>query len=141
MKQSILFAALVLSALVSGAAHAQANDPYKLMMSADANNDGKVSRDELIASRDSMFARLDRNSDGVLNTADQRKSRPRLAQAETTRMDQLKADFDANGDGAIAKDEFVAGPTPLFDAADANGDNFVDEGEVKAAKAAAAAKR
>lgn len=141
MKQSILFAALVLSALASGAAHAQANDPYKLMMSADADNDGKVSRDELVASRDSMFARLDRNSDGVLNTADQRKSRPRLAQAETTRMDQLKADFDANGDGAIAKDEFVAGPTPLFDAADANGDNFVDEGEVKAAKAAAAAKR
>ncbi|MFN0024951.1 MAG: hypothetical protein ACKVS5_13745 [Parvularculaceae bacterium] len=140
MKRSLLLAALGLAALVSGAANAQANDPYRLMMSADANKDGKVSRDELIASRGSMFARLDRNGDGVLNSADQRKSRPRLAQVETARMDQLKADFDANGDGAIAKDEFVTGPTPLFDAADANGDNFVDETEAKAAKAAAAAR-
>lgn len=118
-------------------ASAQLNNPYDLMMSADANGDGKVSREELIVARGDMFAKLDRNADGVLNDADRGRARPRIAATQTARIDQIKKDFDANGDGAVTKDEFVSGPTPLFDKADTNTDGFVTKDEVKAAKTAA----
>jgi Ca2+-binding EF-hand superfamily protein len=134
-KSTIAIAAFAVFA--AAPAFAQSNDPYALMMSADADGDGKVSRDELIASRDQMFAKLDRNSDGVLDEADRRKTRPRIASMQTARIDEIKKDFDANGDGAVTKEEFVNGPTPLFDRADADADGFVTKEEAKAAKAAA----
>lgn len=132
MKRLVLAAGLILTA--AAPANAQPSDPYALMFSADADDDGKVSRQELIDSRGDMFLKLDRNGDGVLSDADRRKSRPRLASIETVRIDQLKKDFDADGDGKVTRDEFVNGPTPLFDKADANADGFVTKHEAKAAR-------
>lgn len=131
--QRLLFAA-GLAFAVAAPAHAQANDPYKLMMSADADSDGQVSRQELIASRGDMFAKLDRNGDGVLSDADRRKSRPRLASVQNARFDQIRKEFDVDANGEVSKQEFVNGPTPLFDKADANADGFVTETEAKAAR-------
>lgn len=132
MTRLVLAAGLILTA--AAPANAQPSDPYTLMLSADADDDGKVSRQELIDSRGDMFLKLDRNGDGVLSDADRRKSRPRLASIETVRIDQLKKDFDADGDGKVTRDEFVNGPTPLFDKADANADGFVTKDEAKAAR-------
>lgn len=133
MKRLFLATGLLLATNPSPA-NAQAGDPYDLMMSADANSDGRVSRDELIASRGEMFAKLDRNGDGVLSDADLRRMPPRLASKHKARIDQIIKDFDADGSGDVAKQEFADGPTPFFDKADANGDGFVTTLEAKAAK-------
>jgi hypothetical protein len=135
MKKLLLTFALTLAA--AAPAYAQADDPYALMMSADANGDEQVSRDELIASRGAMFDKLDRNKDGALSDADRRKARPRVASMQSARIDQIKKEFDADANGAVSREEFVAGPTPLFDRADANADGFVTKAEAKAAKSSA----
>ncbi len=129
-----LFFAAGLAFILAAPAHAQANDPYKLMMSADADGDGQVSRQELLASRGDMFTKLDQNADGVLSDADRRKSRPRLASIQNARIEQIRKEFDADANGEVSKQEFVNGPTPLFDRADANADGFVTTTEAKAAK-------
>jgi hypothetical protein len=134
MKKLLFAFALVLAA---SPASAQGQDPYALMMSADSNGDDQVSRDELIASRGAMFDKLDRNKDGALSDADRRNARPRLASMQSARIDQIKKEFDADANGAVSRDEFVNGPTPLFDTADANADGFVTKDEAKDAKAGA----
>jgi hypothetical protein len=40
---------------------------------ADANKDGKVTRQEYIDARAAQFARMDRNGDGVVDDADSRE--------------------------------------------------------------------
>lgn len=109
------------------------------MREADANRDGIVTRPELIASRTANFARFDRNRDGVLSDSDipwiMRGS------AIATQFTTMKAQFDTNRDGRVSRDEFVGGPTPLFDAADSNRDNRLTRAEIDSARSAAAARR
>ncbi|MGS6066553.1 hypothetical protein ACVFZM_29440 [Klebsiella pneumoniae] len=59
---SALVAALSLPGI---SAHAQTVSP--ILQRLDANNDGAVSRDEIVAARAKLFARLDVNSDGVID--------------------------------------------------------------------------
>lgn len=101
------------------------------MMEADANHDGQVTRAELIAWRAANFTRFDRNGDGVLSDADM----PRFARmtALGDQFDAMKAQFDVNHDGRVTRDEFVNGPTILFDFADANKDAVLTKAEVQAA--------
>jgi Ca2+-binding EF-hand superfamily protein len=48
--------------------------------------------------------------------------------------------LDKDGDGRISRDEFVAGPNPLFDRADANRDGVIDATELAAFHADTAAR-
>lgn len=121
--------------LLAASAQAQMRpSPGAMFDGADSNKDGLVSRDEFIAARAGQFSRLDRNDDGFLDDGDM----PRRALARRQQGGgQLQAQLDANGDGRISKDEFVSGPTPLFDQADANHDGVLDEPEVESARALA----
>jgi Ca2+-binding EF-hand superfamily protein len=103
---------------------------------ADANKDGSVTREEFIAARAGQFAKLDRNSDGYIDSNDVPK---RLAARRKQQGggDFMVGQFDANGDGKVSKEEFVNGPTLAFDRADTNKDNVIDAKELAAAKAAA----
>ncbi len=115
-------------------------DPMETIMSADKNGDGAVSRDEFLASRAQTFARLDRNGDKTISKADL----PRLKKMQEKagpRIDSLIQAFDANGDGRVSEDEFVSGPTPAFDAADADQDGFVTREEAETAQAVLKAQR
>jgi Ca2+-binding EF-hand superfamily protein len=130
-------ATLITFALLATPAAAQTSDTMMLerMRQADTNRDNMITRDELIASRAANFSRFDRNSDGMLTNADIPAILRRTAigqQVETMRME-----FDANGDGKVAREEFVSGPTPVFDRADANRDNQLTQPEIDAAKAKA----
>jgi Ca2+-binding EF-hand superfamily protein len=101
---------------------------------SDVNNDGSVTREEFIAARTDHFAKLDRNSDGSIDSNDVRKRRMKGGGG-----DFLVGQFDTDGDKKVSKEEFVNGPTTLFDRADANKDNVLDAKELAAAKAAAKA--
>jgi Ca2+-binding EF-hand superfamily protein len=103
---------------------------------ADANNDGSVTKEEFIAARGQQFARLDRNSDGYLDGTDMPK---RMAERRKQNGggEMHGGQFDTDGDGKVSKDEFINGPTTLFDRADTDKNNVLDAKELAAAKEAA----
>ena len=97
---------------------------------ADKNGDGAISRNEFIQNRVDQWSRMDRNGDGYFSKDDL----PRMARSrwDGDRLAELRRAFDANGDGRIARAEFVNGPTLIFDAADRNQDNIVSKAELQA---------
>jgi len=105
---------------------------------ADANHDGSVTRDEFLTARAEQFAKYDRNSDGYIDSNDVPK---RLAQRREKNGggELLKDQFDSNGDGKVGREEFVNGPTLVFDRADQDGNGVLDAKELADAKAAAKA--
>lgn len=102
-----------------------------LLDNADANHDGQVTRQEFTDARAAMFARLDRNSDGVVDDADggRRQGNERAA--------ALRARLDSNSDGKVSKDEFVNAPSMLFNQFDADKNDVLDAQELATARGAA----
>lgn len=102
---------------------------------SDVDKDGTVTREEFVAARADHFAKLDRNSDGYVDSNDVPKRRQKSGAGGF-----LVGQFDGDGDKKVSKEEFVNGPTTLFDRADTNKDNVLDTTELAAAKEAAKAK-
>ena len=72
-----------------------------MMMMADANKDGTITRAEADAAATTHFQKMDANKDGKIDQADRDAMRAQFkAQAFNT--------LDANKDGTISKDEFAA---------------------------------
>ncbi len=123
-----------LAASLAMAAPALAQDGSRMiqqMEQADRNGDSAVSRAELLAYRAGQFDRIDRNDDGVLNSADM----PRFAKIRE-RIEERISTFDRNGDGNVTRAEFSSGPTVVFDRADTNHDGVVTKAELNAVRAA-----
>jgi uncharacterized protein (DUF2141 family) len=106
-----------------------------LLENADADHDGKVTRQEYSAARAGQFAKLDSNGDGVVDDTEGggRAKRPRGERAAAA----MRARLDTNGDGKLSKEEFVTAPTPMFDQFDADHDDALDARELAAARSAA----
>jgi EF-hand domain pair/EF hand len=102
---------------------------------ADTNRDGAISKPELIAFRSSNFVRLDRDGNGVLTRTDIPAFVSRIN--PSLNFNSLMTQFDANRDGKVSREEFVNGPTAIFDAADANHDGLLTNAERQAAIKAA----
>jgi len=156
-----LLAAMFGSTLLGGPAYAQADptlatpppgdrpmpprpDPAERLMRADANHDGVVTRAEAIAEAERRFARLDVNGDGYITQneiapdgpprggpglppppGDEHAERPRIGARMFERI-------DANDDGRLSRDEYIAADLKLFDRLDANHDGKVDRAEIDA---------
>jgi hypothetical protein len=103
-----------------------------MLGNADADHDGKVTRQELLNARAGQFAKLDRNADGIIDDSDS-GDRPRAGK----RAAAVRVRLDTNEDGKISKDEFVNGAASLFDQFDANRDDVLDIRELDAARGAA----
>jgi Ca2+-binding EF-hand superfamily protein len=106
---------------------------------ADVNKDGTVTREEFITARAEHFTKLDRNSDGYIDSNDVPERLAKRRAQNGGGSDFLASQFDADGDGKVSKEEFVNGPTLAFDRADTNKDNVLDAKELAAAKEAAKA--
>lgn len=139
MKTFSLVAAAAL--LIATPACAQSGNSARMierLRAADTNNDNAVSRQEFLAYRQTQFSRFDRNNDGYITDDDMPRFMANRAPAGMSPAD-MRAEFDANGDGRVSQSEFVNGPTLVFNRVDANGDNVATEAEFEAAIAQARA--
>jgi len=78
-----------------------------MMMRADTNGDGKISRDEFTAMSDQRFARLDKNGDGFITADEASDMQGRgpgggVMAADADHDGKVShAEFTATGDGAL----------------------------------------
>jgi hypothetical protein len=108
-----------------------------MLFQSDANNDGVVTRAEFDAGRTAQFTRLDTNNDGQLTREEQRAGRGERGGPGGHRGgnhhrggppgDMMGA--DANHDGNITRDEFLARPIEMFNRLDANHDGIIQASE------------
>jgi len=123
MKQLIPVAALCATLLAGSALASQDHQRRDPLARADANGDGVVTREEMLADVDARFAKLDANHDGKI-TADERQ-----VFAEGSRGGRMMGRTDANGDGAVTLDEQHAQANKRFDRIDTNHDGKIDQAE------------
>lgn len=130
-------AALLMIASVSPAA-AQNRDPTEMLAEADANNDGAISRAEVVALRTQNFSRLDRNSDGYVSASDRPRGPfgARFDEAFARALEQ----FDVNSDRRVSRAEMIDAGMPAFTQGDTNNDGVLSAEELSALRAAAEAR-
>ncbi len=131
-------AVLTLSPLPASAAASQdpapqpAPDPTQAIQRADKNNDGIITREEVIAMRKDIFQRMDRNKDGYVSSDDT----PPILQSRFERaFTQLRTQFDKDGDGRVSRSELMDAPMPAFALGDTNQDGQLDQEEIAALRA------
>ncbi|WP_407047956.1 EF-hand domain-containing protein [Methyloraptor flagellatus] len=78
----------------------------------DANHDGTVTVDEVVAAVDARFDKIDANHDGVIDRTELENWIGRRAGPQ--RVDAVMRRFDLNGDGKITKAEAEAPAKKLF---------------------------
>jgi hypothetical protein len=127
-------------AVARAASASRKPDPGQILQNADENGDGVVTRAEFADARNKMFSRLDRNGDGFLSKEDAPHGLLAQRGGAGNGMAEMMTLFDKDGDGRISRDEFVNGPALSFDRADSNHDGTIDAGELKAFRAAIAAR-
>ncbi|MBN1881627.1 MAG: hypothetical protein JW885_05590 [Deltaproteobacteria bacterium] len=130
MKLSIpvLAVVLVLSLAVIPSALAQDAPPSDFITHWDADGDGKVSSDEFTGPPEN-FSDLDTNGNGFIEPVEAPQGPPpEGAKPEVRVGTDFIADWDINGDGKVARDEYL-GPPENFDALDKNKDGFIDKSE------------
>jgi len=77
----------------------------RMMERLDADKDGRVTRDEMVAAATQRFTARDKDGDGVISAEDRKAFRAeRRAERRATRFDTI----DADSDGMISKEEFTA---------------------------------
>jgi Ca2+-binding EF-hand superfamily protein len=92
----------------------------------DANQDGKVTRDEAKSASDRLFQKLDLNKDGSITQAEAREGMKALG---TERAAQRFAAKDTNKDGKLSAEESKM-PAERFTRIDANKDGFLTQEEL-----------
>jgi Ca2+-binding EF-hand superfamily protein len=128
-----LFAAVGFAALAgaAGLALAQEGAPreHRGVFSADANNDGVVTRAEFDAGQTALFARIDANNDGQLTREEGRAQRAMHRGGRRGHGGHGMRGADANNDGNITREEFLARPIAMFDRLDENDDGVISASE------------
>jgi Ca2+-binding EF-hand superfamily protein len=93
---------------------------------ADANKDGIITRDEVMAAAERRFASLDRNKDDALDKGDADALRKETADY---RVQRFMHRFGVDRDGKVTKEQFFAKAKERFARLDRDGDGTVSRGE------------
>lgn len=101
---------------------------------ADADGDGRITKQEVSASRASAFDRLDTNRDGFLTMEDRQAAGQGGDGAKAKGQGRGMRGLDGDSDGKISRAEFVDRPFAGFDRLDANKDGVIDQTELGAAR-------
>lgn len=117
----------VMALTFSDSASAQSLDQLR---EADANGDGSVTWQEMMDMRVSVFGRLDRNGNGVVESGDSPAFGPGKSRFEQA-FNSLRA-ADANRDGRITRSEMLNAPAPLFENGDTDGNRVLSANELAA---------
>lgn len=113
---------------------AQPQDSWERLRGFDANQDGKISRDEF-PGQPRGFQRMDANADGFITREEAGALRGRLGPGTGGNFGPpaggmgLLMQLDANGDGKISQKEW----SEFFERADENGDEILQPQEWQAA--------
>ena len=119
-------------------------DPEQMLSrlkQADANGDGKLSKDEAPDRMRENFDRLDTNSDGFLDDAELRKAVENFSRmAAAARegggggefIERIFKEADKNNDGKLSKEEAPERMRENFERLDRNTDGFIDLEELRA---------
>ncbi|MFO0954684.1 MAG: YHYH protein [Isosphaeraceae bacterium] len=97
----------------------------------DADRDGTLTRVEILAEADRTFAGYDGNGDGKLSR-DEYETGGGVRSAMGGFIRQHSAELDADGDGAITREEVRANATRMFDRADRDQDGKLSPAELAA---------
>jgi hypothetical protein len=153
MRKTLITLALTAGAIGAAACSAQTNPPQQdgahghrgggrmgMMMRADTDHDGIITRAEAMAEADARFAKLDTNGDGQVTPDEMQAMRqamqarmaaagrtPRAGRDGGERWGQRR---DADGNGVITKADAEARAMKRFDRMDANHDGRIDKTEV-----------
>lgn len=103
----------------------------------DADKDGKITKEELMAYRQSRLAGTDADGDGLISAEElAAHMKSEMAARIDERAKARVAAQDVNGDGKLSAEELVARPMPMrmFDRLDADGDGAVSEDELAKAR-------
>lgn len=105
----------------------------KMITEADLNVDGRTSRAELNQHRAQVFAKLDRNEDGII----EQKDAPKILLARRKFMrafEQVKSIFDSNNDERVTLDEWNKADPDVFAMLDSNKDGVITRSELPTPK-------
>lgn len=106
------------------------DNPERFFSTLDANDDGKLQRDELPEALAAHMDRLDADGDGAISMEEMKQAKPDR-EALRSKMQARMKEIDTNGDGLIQADEAPERLRLHFDKIDANADGAIDDEEMK----------
>ena len=113
--------------------HGRGHHRGAMMMRADTNQDGVITKAEAIAVADARFAKLDTDGDGRVTAAEMQTRRDamreRMQQRRNARVGKM-GDRRLGADGVMTRAEAEARATERFDKMDANHDGKIDKTEL-----------